>query len=29
MIEGEKTMSNHIETICVQGGYRPGSGEPR
>lgn len=22
-------MSNHIETICVQGGYRPGSGEPR
>ena len=29
MIEGEKTMSNHIETICVQGGYRPASGEPR
>ena len=22
-------MSNHIETICVQGGYRPASGEPR
>ncbi len=22
-------MSNHIETICVQGGYRPGNGEPR
>ena len=22
-------MSDHIETICVQGGYRPGSGEPR
>ena len=22
-------MSNHIETICVQGGSRPGSGEPR
>ena len=22
-------MDNRIETICVQGGYRPGSGEPR
>ena len=22
-------MSNQIETICVQGGYRPGNGEPR
>jgi len=22
-------MNDHIETICVQGGYRPGSGEPR
>ena len=22
-------MSNHIETICVQGGYQPGNGEPR
>ena len=22
-------MSDHIETICVQGGYRPGNGEPR
>ena len=22
-------MSNHIDTICVQGGYRPGNGEPR
>ena len=22
-------MSNHIETICVQGGYTPGNGEPR
>ena len=22
-------MENRIETICVQGGYRPGSGEPR
>ena len=22
-------MPNHLETICVQGGYRPGNGEPR
>ena len=22
-------MSDHIETICVQGGYHPGNGEPR
>ncbi|MCI9445650.1 MAG: bifunctional O-acetylhomoserine aminocarboxypropyltransferase/cysteine synthase [Oscillospiraceae bacterium] len=22
-------MRDHIETICVQGGYRPGNGEPR
>ena len=22
-------MSDHIETLCVQGGYRPGNGEPR
>ena len=22
-------MKNHIETICVQGGYTPGNGEPR
>ena len=22
-------MSDHIETICVQGGYTPGNGEPR
>ncbi len=22
-------MANHIETTCVQGGYTPGSGEPR
>jgi len=22
-------MNDHIETICVQGGYRPGNGEPR
>ncbi len=22
-------MMNHIETVCVQGGYVPGSGEPR
>ena len=22
-------MTDHLETICVQGGYRPGSGEPR
>ena len=22
-------MDNRIETICVQGGYRPGSSEPR
>ena len=20
---------SHIDTICVQGGYRPGNGEPR
>ena len=22
-------MSNRIETVCVQGGYTPGNGEPR
>ena len=22
-------MPNHLETICVQGGYRPGNGDPR
>jgi len=22
-------MNKHIETICVQGGYAPGNGEPR
>ena len=22
-------MTNHIETVCVQGGYHPGSGQPR
>ena len=22
-------MKDHIETICVQGGYQPGNGEPR
>ena len=22
-------MKDHIETLCVQGGYRPGNGEPR
>ena len=22
-------MTDRIDTICVQGGYRPGNGEPR
>ena len=29
-LEGEeKIMKNSIDTKCVQGGYRPGNGEPR
>ncbi len=25
----EKATMDHIDTLCVRGGYRPGNGEPR
>lgn len=28
-IERRKTMSENVDTICVQGGYQPGNGESR